>query len=264
MGEKYPITAEIENAAQITDIALKQTKTPSVTGGSKKRLQLLITDQREDILDRQDCITELHNNDLKILSFLQKDGGGYQYTFNGLARRLEIHQQSLARSLHRLIDLRLVEKLSDGYRLTKPDGAKSIQDNVHSEKASANNSGKKAYTQLVHAYLRTVPINEAIVHNLIGRRFGNLRWVGLMDDGSGYRLQWTGNDSSFQVVVNVTSRYLTIDTNANSNKNRVEATVGACRIFERIIIMIREMANGGAYILPLETSYTKELHTKNN
>lgn len=262
-GEKYRITADIEKTAQITDIALKQTTTPSVTG-NKKRLQLLIKDQNAEMLDRQDCTTELHNNDLKILSFLQQDGGSYQYTFNGLARKLEIHQQSLARSLHRLIDLRLVEKSSDGYRLTKRDGTKSIEDTVHSEKSPINNSGKKPYTQLVHAYLPTVLISEAMVHNLIGRRFGNLRWVGLVDDGSGYSLQWTGNDSSFQVVVNVTSRYLTIDTNADSDKDRVEATVGACRIFERIMTMIREKANGGAYILPLETGYTKELHIKNN
>jgi predicted transcriptional regulator len=256
----------------IADIALEETISSVTDNNNKKRLQqLLIKDESIDVLE-QACIAELHNNDFKILSFLLQEGGRYQYTFNGLARKLEIHQQSLARSLHRLIELRLIEKSNDGYRLKKkPNTMQRITEETRQSKevvAPDSVSSKKPYTQLTHAYLPLVSINDAMVHNLIGKRFGNLLWAGLIDDGdngNGYRLQWTGNESPFLIVMNITSGYLTIETNAVRDKEKVEATVGACRIFERVLSLMREKASDeGNYIFALDINHAQDLRRVQN
>ena len=41
------------------------------------------------------------------------------YSFKALERKLNIHQQSLARALKRLVDLDLIEKTPAGYKLIK-------------------------------------------------------------------------------------------------------------------------------------------------
>lgn len=71
-----------------------------------------------------ESISGLHTNDLKILSFLQNgdeedddDCKNSQYTFNGLMRKLNMHQQTLATSLQRLQKLGLIIKLDTGYKL---------------------------------------------------------------------------------------------------------------------------------------------------
>lgn len=60
----------------------------------------------------------LHNNDSKILSLLSQETGS-NFSFKGLIRKLNLHQQSLTRALNRLEDLRLIDKSHIGYRLTK-------------------------------------------------------------------------------------------------------------------------------------------------
>ena len=66
-------------------------------------------------------LDDFQTNDKKVLSLLNQDGdvNDNQYTFNGLVRKLGIHQQSLTRSLHRLENAGLVKKTDYGYKLTK-------------------------------------------------------------------------------------------------------------------------------------------------
>ena len=56
--------------------------------------------------------TDFHNNDNKILTLLNEAGSNY--SFKGLMRKLNLHQQSLSRALHRLEEMELVEKVSGG------------------------------------------------------------------------------------------------------------------------------------------------------
>src|ERR671914_2472157 len=51
--------------------------------------------------------TDFHNNDNKILALLNEDGS--DYSFKGLMRKLNLHQQSLSRALRRLEEMELVE-----------------------------------------------------------------------------------------------------------------------------------------------------------
>ena len=63
-----------------------------------KMVQIIIDNSTDVSLD------DFQTNDKKVLSLLNQDSdvNDNQYTFNGLVRKLGIHQQSLTRSLHRL------------------------------------------------------------------------------------------------------------------------------------------------------------------
>src|SRR5574340_1296776 len=78
-----------------------------------KMVQIIIDNSPDVSLD------DFQINDKKVLSLLNQDSdvNDNQYTFNGLVRKLGIHQQSLARSLHRLENAGLVKKTDYGYKL---------------------------------------------------------------------------------------------------------------------------------------------------
>jgi DNA-binding transcriptional ArsR family regulator len=210
----------------------------------------------------------LHNNDAKVLSLLNQETGS-NYSFKGLTRKLNLHQQSLTRALNRLEDLGLVEKSSVGYKLSK--NAESIMMTLSTtttttkssnlERSSSSGScilqeeisgiaekKGKDYVQLLQTYIPIDIKPDEIVHTLIGKWFNNLRWVGFVESetGGGYMLQWISdnNNNSFEIILRVISEYLIIETNAISDKEKVEAMIGSYRIFEQITKILRNKIEG--------------------
>ena len=109
---------------------------------------------------------------------------------------------------------------------------------------SVLNKGKEkrnGYIQLLQTYISVEVKPDEILHALIGKWFNNLRWVGLVEsEGGGYMLQWVSDDSnSFQIILRVISKYLTVETNASSDKEKIEAMIGSYRIFEEITKILR-------------------------
>ena len=84
--------------------------------GGSSAAQILVEEEENN---SQDSISaaDFHNNDNKILALLNEAGSNY--SFKGLMRKLNIHQQSLSRALHRLEEMEIVEKSPVGYRLSK-------------------------------------------------------------------------------------------------------------------------------------------------
>ena len=82
--------------------------------------------------------TDFHNNDNKILALLNEAGSNY--SFKGLMRKLNLHQQSLSRALHRLEEMELVEKSPVGYQLSKA-GASAMS---RIELLGSNNTNQRA------------------------------------------------------------------------------------------------------------------------
>src|SRR5919197_6195129 len=116
-----------------------------ITG--KAAQQILIEEEEEDSLSA----TDFHNNDNKILALLNEAGSNS--SFKGLMRKLNLHQQSLSRALHRLEEMGLVEKSTVGYRLNKA-GESSI-----SRFDSIRPKGRE-YMQLLQTY---IPLNVRAV-----------------------------------------------------------------------------------------------------
>ena len=53
-------------------------------------------------------------------------------------------------------------------------------------------------------------------------------------------LQWISDDNnSFQIILEQISKYLIIETNASSDKEKIEAMIGSYRIFEAITKILR-------------------------
>jgi DNA-binding transcriptional ArsR family regulator len=194
----------------------------------------VISGKTAQILVEEEALSaaDFHNNDNKVLSVLNEAGSNY--SFKGLMRKLNLHQQSLSRALHRLEEMGIVEKSPVGYRLSKDGGSAISRVGLHSPKG-------REYMQLLQSY---IPLNVRaveIVRQLAGRWFKNLRWIGMIDSGTGYTLQWSGDDGSFQINLRMISDYIVIETNASTEKEKMDAMVGSYAIYEQITKAMQSM-----------------------
>ncbi|MGI0073749.1 MAG: MarR family transcriptional regulator [Nitrosotalea sp.] len=188
-------------------------------------------------------LDDFQSNDKKVLSVLNQDSdlADNQYTFNGLVRKLGIHQQSLSRALHRLEEAGLVQRTGSGYKLNK--NLRSVlvkQARIDLENLSRKISKQHLqFVQILQLYIPTTVKVDDIVDKLVGKWFGNLRWIGLIEGDGGYVLQWANSDK-FQINLKIVSRYATIESNATSDKDKAEAMIGAHRIFEQITKVLQK------------------------
>lgn len=225
----------------------------------------------EDSLPLTDDV--LHLNDSKILLLMGQEIRS-NYSFKGLIRKLNLHQQSLTRALIRLEDMKLVEKSSIGYKLTEngeslmrlllssKDRAYKVSNNSILEKKKEKEK-RNGYIQLLQTYISVDVKPEEILYGLIGKWFNNLRWVGMIEsEAGGYMLQWISDDHyGFQINLRLISDYLIIETNAASDKEKIEAMIGSYRIFEQISKILRNKLEEGTGImrrLDLHISHTSK------
>jgi DNA-binding HxlR family transcriptional regulator len=211
-----------------------------INGKATAAAQILV----EEDDNSQDPIsaTDFHNNDNKILALLNEAGSNY--SFKGLMRKLNLHQQSLSRALHRLEEMELVEKSPVGYRLSKA-GA-SAMSRIELLQQQHKPKGRE-YMQLLQTY---IPLNvkaPEVMRPLIGRWFKNIRWIGMIRSDTGYTLQWTSDDGSFQINLRLIADYIVIETNASTEKEKVQAMVGSYTIYEQITRAMQSRLD--AYIL---------------
>lgn len=180
-------------------------------------------------------IAEFHDNDYKILSLLNQRTGSY-YSFKGLMRKLNLHQQSLARALGRLEELGVIQRSVNGYRLNENEqkSAQSVTGRGVLEEQKPSE-----YKQLLQTYIPPGIKTEEIVQKLNGRWFSKIRWIGLMETEIGYILQWINEDNTFQINVRIIWDHIIIETNAISDKDKIEAMVGSCKIFEQITKLLQ-------------------------
>ena len=197
----------------------------------------------EDNDDSQSSLSanDFHNNDNKILALLNEAGSNY--SFKGLMRKLNLHQQSLSRALHRLEEMELVEKSLVGYRLSK----RGVNAMSSTELLQQYKPKSREYMQLLQTY---IPLNvkpSEVMRHLIGRWFKNLRWIGMISSDTGYTLQWASDDGSFQINLRLIAEYIVIETNASTEKEKVQAMVGSYAIYEQITKVIQSRFD--AYVL---------------
>ena len=255
-----------------------------VTGhviSDEKSKQILIQKEQKDYdndvrVEDSPPLTDdvLHLNDSKILLLMGQEVRS-NYSFKGLIRKLNLHQQSLTRALIRLEDMKLVEKSSIGYKLTengeslmrlllssKNRAYKLVSNNSILEKKKEKEK-RNGYIQLLQTYISVDVKPEEILYGLVGKWFNNLRWVGMIEsEAGGYMLQWISDDHyGFQINLRLISDYLIIETNAASDKEKIEAMIGSYRIFEQISKILRNKLEEGTGImrtLDLHISHTSK------
>jgi DNA-binding Lrp family transcriptional regulator len=175
-------------------------------------------------------IQDFHNNDNKILSLLNQYAGSY-FSFKGLMRKLNLHQQSLTRALNRLEELGLIQRSVNGYKLNKREQKCAIR--------VPDKRKRSEYKQLLQTYIPTGIKTDEIVRALNGRWFSRIRWIGLMESEIGYMLQWINEDNTFQINVRIIWDHIIIETNAISDEDKIEAMVASCKIFEQITKLLQ-------------------------
>ncbi len=213
-----------------------------ISGKPVAAAQILVEEEDGDSQESLSA-TDFHNNDNKILALLNEDGSNY--SFKGLMRKLNLHQQSLSRALRRLEEMELVEKSPVGYRLSKAGATAMsriglLQQQQHKPKG-------REYMQLLQTY---IPLNvkaSEVMRHLIGKWFKNLRWIGMIRSDTGYTLQWTSDDGAFQINLRLIADYIVIETNASTEKEKVQAMVGSYTIYEQITKVMQSRLN--AYVL---------------
>jgi DNA-binding HxlR family transcriptional regulator len=211
-----------------------------INGKPVAAAQILVEDNDDDSQNSLST-NDFHNNDNKILALLNEAGSNY--SFKGLMRKLNLHQQSLSRALHRLEEMELVEKSPVGYRLSKA-GANAMS---RTELLQQHKPRGREYMQLLQTY---IPLNvkpSEVIRYLIGRWFKNLRWIGMIRSDTGYTLQWTSDDGSFQINLRLIADYIVIETNASTEKEKVQAMVGSYTIYEQITKVMQSRLD--AYVL---------------
>jgi hypothetical protein len=186
-------------------------------------------------------LNELHNNDNKILLLLKGSANGDpSYTFNGMVRELNMHQQSLSRSIKRLIDLGLVEQIKHyGIRLTK------LGQRLSMATASGNNNNRyRKYTQLAYLEMHFTKFDiDSITSKLSGKWFENLRWVGKIVDSGVSILKWKRDDNSFGINVTIMQGSLVIESDASLQKEIIEAARTIPKIIAMVTAVVLEQIN---------------------
>jgi hypothetical protein len=137
----------------------------------------------------------------------------------------------------------LVVKSEAGYRLAKVGGSSTA---IARREVVRKPKGRE-YVQLLQTYIPIKMKTSEIVRHLIGRWFKNLRWLGMIESGTGYTLQWASDDGSFQINLRLISDYIVIETNASTEKEKVQAMIGSYAIYEQITKVFQSRI--GAYVL---------------
>lgn len=218
-------TSTLKDETPREDLAVEK---QMISGKPVAAAQILV-EEEDNKSQESPSATDFHNNDNKILELLNEDGSNY--SFKGLMRKLNLHQQSLSRALHRLEEMELVEKSPVGYRLSKA-GATTIS-RIEFLQQQHKPKGRE-YMQLLQTY---IPLNvkaSEVMRHLVGKWFKNLRWIGMIRSDTGYTLQWTSDDGAFQINLRLIADYIVIETNASTEKEKVQAMVGSYTIYEQI------------------------------
>ena len=216
-----------------------------INGKPVSAAQILVEDN--DDSQSSPSVNDFHNNDNKILALLNEAGSNY--SFKGLMRKLNLHQQSLSRALHRLEEMELVEKSLAGYRLSK----RGVNTMPSTELLQQYKLKSREYMQLLQTY---IPLNvkpSEVMRHLIGRWFKSLRWIGMISTDTGYTLQWASEDGSFQINLRLIAEYIVIETNASTEKEKVQAMVGSYAIYEQITKVIQSRFD--AYVLDRQDTH---------
>lgn len=226
--------------------------------GASGQQQVLVHKKEEGEEGEEEAYSpdDLHANDGRILALLHEQEGA-SFTFKGIQRRLGMHQQSLSRALHRLAEMRLVEKSGIGYHLSR-SGAEAVSKVGAGLPAQQRQQarGGREYFQLLQTY---IPVNNVkafeLVRPLAGKWFRNLRWVGLIESGTGFTLQWSSDDGSFQINLRMISDYVVVETNARTDREKLQAMAGSYAIFEHITRALQDRLQRPANSLVLNNNY---------
>lgn len=161
---------------------------------------------------------DLRGHDAEILSFLESEEL-YSFTFDGLQHSLQLHPETLTRSLSRLEGEGLIQKSLEGYR--------TMEHGAH----SAHTSGTHLL-QLAQTLLPSGTSPESLLLELRGRWFGRLRWLGYT---AGSRtLKWVTIDGRIRLHARLEGPLLTIQASLGEETPVDEAVQASHQLLSQL------------------------------
>ena len=166
---------------------------------------------------------ELTPRDSNILQAIQEEGLTV-FAFDGLKRLLGVHQEMLSRVLDRLEDDGLLEKVSEGYKLTVRG----------SQQVPRPLSSAQPRIPIVQSLLPHDTDVQRIISGLKGRWFGSLRWLGYSQNEDGLVLKWITEETGIQIDAKFTENYLSIDAKVREDKDVSQAVKASHQLMGHI------------------------------
>ncbi len=150
------------------------------------------------------------------------------YSFQGMKRKLGLHQEKLTRILRRLEEDEVVLKTQGGYRV------------LHRPEKYTHNV---AYGEpVIRGQLPPGLDLVVLTSKLKGRWFKNFRWLGYASNETGQSLYWITEDGKFQLRVQLSpSEVMVSSQSTDSNNSDSHVSVGY-ELFDRISRIIPETA----------------------
>ena len=189
-------------------------------------------EQSEDI--------DLTPRDSNILHAIQ-DEGLTVFAFDGLKRLLGVHQEMLSRVLDRLEDEGLLEKVSEGYRLTDRG----------SHQVAHPLSSTQPRIPIVQSLLPHDIDVQRIIAGLKGRWFGSLRWLGYSQTDEGLVLKWITEEDNIQIDAKFTENYLGIDAKVGEEKDVSQAVKASHQLMGHISRLYSGPRRGRSLLTPV-------------
>ncbi len=166
----------------------------------------------------------LRDVDLEILRLLG-DQGESTIAFQGLRRRMNIHQEKLSRALQRLEQDDLVARTPGGYTIT-PKGSQIV------DRWLPRATG--GLETILEAYLPADVSPGFVASRLRGRWFGSLRWLGQTETPGKMILRWVTEETGVEVRVTLTWGHLVVETDAEAGPGRRDAFQATQEIFAHL------------------------------
>lgn len=149
------------------------------------------------------------------------------YTFQGLKRRLGLHQEKLTRILKRLEDDNLVAKTEDGYRTLKQP-RKAPHRQAEGE-------------PVIRGQLPPGIDASLLLEKIKGRWFKNFRWVGYSNATDGPSLYWITEDNKYEVRVHLTTDEILVWSQKTNEAESSSPVASAYELFDRISRIVPEL-----------------------
>jgi hypothetical protein len=166
---------------------------------------------------------ELDYRQRGVLSALSEEQKA-TYSFQGLRRKLGLHQEMLSRTLDRLVQQHVVERTQDGYRIAL-DKRTSRFEHVGTVPTE---------TRALTAHLPHELDPNRILSGLKGRWFGEFRWLGYSATSSSLTMSWMSDDGRVQLRAKLLNNTLIIDAIYGSVTERDQAMRSAFELFDLI------------------------------
>lgn len=148
------------------------------------------------------------------------------YTFQGMRRRLGLHQEKLTRILKRLEDDNLVLKTDDGYKV------------LGSPRKSTHHIDEGE--PVIRGQLPPGIDKQGLTSKLKGRWFKNFRWLGYSTSESGPSLYWITEDGRFQLVVRLASSEILVWSQPTTEIETLSPIAAGYELFDRISRILPE------------------------